>query len=287
MSNLIFCNVDDLLVKKIKEIAKDRIVVDCGAGRGLFGSMYDGDVLSLDLELPDEPLSHVLERNTEHYCYPINSIPIFIRPCHSYFVHRTILANIYKFDDVLYVSRPENLARDLYLDSGLYEVEQIPGWEGEEGERLHLIKVNNKRKKDKLVLAGTLFYYADPMLSNQIESVQHEFKYIEGALDENGILLDGLRVRMSDSSYPMHEKYDHLIFDWGGMSLGNSMLEHVCRYVLDDALEHENRNYIVSTSNITLAAMVDAMRDRNLTSLPNVFLSIDMFADFIKNTQKK
>jgi hypothetical protein len=32
---------------------------------------------------------------------------------------------------------------------------------------------------------------------------------------------------------------------------------------------------------------VDAMRDRNLTSLPNVFLSIDMFADFIKNTQKK
>lgn len=40
MSNQIFCKIDKEFCDIIYNIAKDRIVVDCGAGRGLFGKLY-------------------------------------------------------------------------------------------------------------------------------------------------------------------------------------------------------------------------------------------------------
>jgi hypothetical protein len=113
MSNQIFCKVNKEMCDAVKAIAGDRIVVDCGAGRGLFASMYDGKVLSIDIHQPDEPLSFIIEKNAEHYCFPRNSIPIFIRPCHSNFVHNTILKNRNKFDKAIYVSLPKNLDGDL------------------------------------------------------------------------------------------------------------------------------------------------------------------------------
>lgn len=113
MSNLIFCNVDNTLCDKVKEIAGDRIVVDCGAGRGLFSSVYKGNAISIDIHQPDEPISPILDHNSEHYCFPKGAIPIFIRPCHSNFVHNTIIHNRNKFDKAIYVSMPKNLDGDL------------------------------------------------------------------------------------------------------------------------------------------------------------------------------
>ena len=89
--------------------------------------MYDGKVLSIDIHQPDEPLSFIIEKNAEHYCFPRNSIPIFIRPCHSNFVHNTILKNRNKFDEAIYVSLPKNLDGD--LDDRFYKITQYSEWE--------------------------------------------------------------------------------------------------------------------------------------------------------------
>ena len=53
----------------VKAIAGDRIVVDCGAGRGLLFRCMMVKVLSIDIHQPDEPLSFIIEKNAEHYCF--------------------------------------------------------------------------------------------------------------------------------------------------------------------------------------------------------------------------
>ena len=71
MSNNIFCKIDKEFCDIIYDIAKDRIVVDCGAGRGLFGELYlentKGKCLSIDLEIPNEPLSKIIESDLDEY----------------------------------------------------------------------------------------------------------------------------------------------------------------------------------------------------------------------------
>jgi len=49
-----------------------------------------------------------------------------------------------------------------------------------------------------------------------------------------------------------------LFFDWGGISVGNSMLEHFCRYIINHAEDHPGNVYVM-TSQMTEAAMIDAL----------------------------
>lgn len=281
MSNQIFCKVDNELCDKVKEIAGERIIIDCGAGRGMFASMYSGKVLSIDIHQPDEPLSFIMENNAEHYCFPKDSIPIFIRPCHSNFVHNTILKNRNKFDKAIYVSLPKNLEND--LDDRFYKVKLYSEWEGEEGERIYLIELN-KPADDFHYLSGRVIHFSDPMLSALVDTQEQEFKEsVESPLEDRGILIDGLRLVLTDM-YPRGEKYDYLFFDYGGMSLGNSLMESFCREIVRDADRYPNRTYIV-VSTFTSYAMKDAKEEFG-TDLPNIFLSISDFVAFHKRLNK-
>ena len=277
MSNQIFCKVNKKMCDVLKEIAGDRIVVDCGAGRGLFASMYKGKALSIDIHQPDEPLSFIIEKNAEHYCFPKDSIPIFIRPCHSNFVHNTILKNRNKFDKAIYVSLPKNLESD--LDDRFYKITQYSEWEGDEGERIYLIELK-KPIESFHYLPGKVIHFSDPMLSALVDTQEQEFKEcVESPLEDRGILIDGLRLTLTDM-YPRGEKYDYLFFDYGGMSLGNSLMESFCREIVRDADMYPNRTYIV-VSTFTSYAMKDAQEDFG-KDLPNVFLSISDFVAFHK-----
>jgi len=72
-------------------------------------------------------------------------------------------------------------------------------------------------------------------------------------------------------------KFSILFFDWGGMSIGNSLLEHFCEYIVEHAHEHPSREYIV-TSLFTENAMLDAIEtaDNNQLGRPaNLFMSVD------------
>lgn len=275
MSNLIFCNVNNELCNKIKKIAGDRVVVDCGAGRGLFGSMYQGKVLSIDIYMPDVPLSIVLEHNSEYYCFPKNSIPLFIRPCHSLFVHNTIMHNRNKFDKAIYVSMPKNLENDLEMKGLFYKVTQYSDWEGEEGERIYLIELNPPKDKFEY-LTGKIIHLADPMLSCVSQTQEEEFRQcVESPLEDKGILVDGLRLSLTDC-YPVGENFDYMFFDYGGMSLGNSMMESLCRHITREAEKYPARTFII-VSTFTSYAMRDA-KDEFGSELPNIFLSLDEFA---------
>lgn len=281
MSNQIFCKVDNELCDKVKEIAGERIIIDCGAGRGMFASMYSGKVLSIDIHQPDEPLSFIMENNAEHYCFPKDSIPIFIRPCHSNFVHNTILKNRNKFDKAIYVSLPKNLESD--LDDRFYKVRLYSEWEGEEGERIYLIELN-KPADNFYYLFGKVIHFSDPMLSALVDTQEQEFKEsVESPLEDRGILIDGLRLVLTDM-YPSGEKYDYLFFDYGGMSLGNSLMESFCREIVRDADRYPNRTYIV-VSTFTSYAMKDAKEEFG-TDLSNIFLSINDFVAFHKRLNK-
>jgi hypothetical protein len=275
MSNTIFCKIDKELCDRIKEIAGDRMVVDCGAGRGLFASLYEGKALSIDIHQPAEPLSLILNKKAEHYCFPQGSIPLFIRPCHSNFVHDTILKNRNKFDKVIYVSLPKNLDGD--LDDRFYKISLYSDWEGQEGEKIYLVELNPPRETFSYI-SGKIIYFSDPMFSMLVDTPEQEFKEcVESPLENRGILVDGLRLSLTDM-YPRNERYDYLFFDYGGMSIGNSLMESLCREIVRDADRYPNKTYIV-VSTFTGYAMKDA-KDEFGTNLPNIFLSIDEFATF-------
>jgi len=71
---------------------------------------------------------------------------------------------------------------------------------------------------------------------------------------------------------PWEENFDILFFDWGGISIGNSMLEHFCRWIIEHAENHPGNIYVM-TSLFTERAMEDAI-DRIPEKPNNIYLNI-------------
>ena len=118
------------------------------------------------------------------------------------------------------------------------------------------------------------------MLSYLVETQEQEFKEsVESPLEDERILIDGLRLTLTDM-YPRGENTDYLFFDYGGMSIGNLFDGIFGREIVKDADMFPNRTYIV-VSTFTSYAMKDAKEDFG-KDLPNVFLSIGDFVTFYK-----
>jgi hypothetical protein len=117
--------------------------------------------------------------------------------------------------------------------------------------------------------------YVDP------EEEERELNLIQNTLKENGIILD---IVATDLPPKEDEYYDIMFFDWGGMSLGNSMLDHFCEHWIEDARNKPDRIYIM-TSFFTSAAMQDALdyATRETEEFPkNIFLTIDVAIPYLK-----
>ncbi|KKN82743.1 hypothetical protein LCGC14_0305670 [marine sediment metagenome] len=91
---------------------------------------------------------------------------------------------------------------------------------------------------------------------------------------QKGITLK--KVRTSDLPQVLKENFDILFFDWGGMSMGNSCLQHFCRYIIKHAEDNPSRVYVM-VSTMTSYAMADALDFMNdCGEKPcNVYLSIE------------
>jgi hypothetical protein len=114
--------------------------------------------------------------------------------------------------------------------------------------------------------------------------LNEERDHIAEELKDNGIEVD---IDVTDMP-PRDMDYDVLFFDWGGMSVGNSMLEHFCREFIEDAKDKPSRMYIM-TSMFTTAAMEDALSyfDRELDKKPaNIFLTIADAIPLLKEWMK-
>lgn len=142
---MIFFRPDAQFISIIKAYAKQRSVIDCGAGECLFEKMYaatGGSVLSLEL-LPQDVDTPALMMDCKDFEFNHRTLPIFIRPCHNGFVHETILRHLHVVDSFLYVGLEKNLTVDLpgdCADGEGYVIKHLhPEWEGPEGERIYQI----------------------------------------------------------------------------------------------------------------------------------------------------
>lgn len=133
--------------------------------------------------------------------------------------------------------------------------------------------------------------------------VVHYFADIMGDLESQcdilKKLLNGLNIPyefmlidFSEASQP-HPftpplQYDILFFDWGGMSIGNSILENGVREILKLAVDYPNKFFVMDSS-FTAAAMEDAQReleDEEKNIPANIFLDTCKFIDFYKEVIK-
>lgn len=88
-------------------------------------------------------------------------------------------------------------------------------------------------------------------------------------------------VECRDLPQCLDEEFEVLFFDWGGMSLGNSMLDHFCNEILKRAEDRPNK-FFVMVSEMTEEAMKDAINEFGKDRPFNLFLTVDDFGDWIK-----
>jgi len=129
-------------------------------------------------------------------------------------------------------------------------------------------------------IKGNVIYFHDPMDEPEPEMriIQREFH--DAGFELPSIIETDLPPFMGASN---ERGYDILLFDWGGMSLGNSLLSHFCEEILDEALECPNRTYIM-TSYFTKEAMDEAKESfdkANGSVPPNVFLSVKDYCNYL------
>lgn len=139
---MIFCKIDNELIRIIKKVCKNRVIIDCGCGDGLLGSILK-DVISIDIYKRDSVLiDNIIVMDV---CdFPINKyfFPVFLRPCHGRnFVNKFLEKNKGNCINCMYVSHPSNLDND--IDTDKFTVTQIEDWEGQDGERVFIVSMND------------------------------------------------------------------------------------------------------------------------------------------------
>lgn len=95
----------------------------------------------------------------------------------------------------------------------------------------------------------------------------------------------GLTVEYKED--PNFEDYyfDVLFFDWGGMSMGNSLMERFCSRIIDHAEEHPSRFYVMASC-FTSQAMDDAIYELGDKKPANILLNIEELVSFLKQPEE-
>lgn len=124
-------------------------------------------------------------------------------------------------------------------------------------------------------LTGRIIYFGDIMgdLEEEAEFIQKKLKNLD---------VKCLAIEIQETPEFFDEQFDVMFFDWGGMSVGNSLMDHFCREIIKMS-ENKPSTAFVMVSRFTKEAMEDAIRyfeiDEHNTPT-NIFLTIE---DFVKN----
>lgn len=141
-----------------------------------------------------------------------------------------------------------------------------------------------KKKELELVNNERVVYWADIMFTFGIETIEQEWKELVcPEIEEFGIEFGDVKYTndLPLTGEQRHIPYDILFFDWGGMSMGNSMLDHFCKYILEDAVDHPSVFYVM-VSSMTKFAMKDAIEEFGPNIPANIFLSVPDFMKYYK-----
>lgn len=119
--------------------------------------------------------------------------------------------------------------------------------------------------------------FADPM-----NPIEEELDDLNTKLMNRCILFDKIKG-VDIPPFRGIENYDILFFDWGGMSIGNSLMDHFCREIIEESKDYPNRIYVM-ISRFTREAMEDAINEFGQDiQTHNIFLD---FEDFAANFDK-
>lgn len=126
-----FCKVDDKLCDLIEKYAKDRVIVDVGAGTGLLGHVIEG-VVSIDryphYQYKDNPFNFTYD--SMEFPFYKGMFPVFLRPEHH--IQATLFKNLTRIKDFFYVTRPKHVETHVHLDPEFYDIEVLDWNTGEE-----------------------------------------------------------------------------------------------------------------------------------------------------------
>lgn len=119
-------------------------------------------------------------------------------------------------------------------------------------------------------------YFADPMLTMRYETQEEECEdAIIHPLKTLGIRFHKIECTIRPPFGQIN--YDVLFFDYGGMSIGNSILESFCKQILREAKDYPSRYYVM-VSSFTERAMKEIQKDYGTEEEPNIFLTLEDFA---------
>jgi len=123
-------------------------------------------------------------------------------------------------------------------------------------------------------------YFADPM-----DDIKAEGRIISRRL--HCILGKDIKLKTTDLLPFDRTDFDVLFFDWGGMSIGNSMSESFCREIIEHAREHPSKLYIMN-SDFSRRAMVEVQSELKLEHeiFNNIFNDIDDASELLKEWDK-
>ena len=148
--------------------------------------------------------------------------------------------------------------------------------------KVHKLKVPTKPKIT--AYPHKVIYFADPMFCLDIQTVEEEYTQMI-APELANFDIEFLNIKSTTDSMVLDEFCDVFFFDYGGMSLGNSLLESFTRYVLRFALDFPNRYYVM-VSRFTELAMKEALEDFGKDKPYNIFLTIESFCKVFKQLEK-
>lgn len=143
-------------------------------------------------------------------------------------------------------------------------------------------KLKVPEKNVKIINNKKVIYLGDYMLSRGCNTLEEEFeKNVKNVLNTLGLEFSNVEYWENPN---LDSVYDILFFDWGGASIGNSMLDHICRYIVAAAEKYPNRQYVV-VSSFTKYAMEDAIKYFNGNINHNIFLNEDQFCEYFKKIE--
>lgn len=119
-----------------------------------------------------------------------------------------------------------------------------------------------------------LIYFHDPL-----GDTKEEVEGIVLELQSQGYDIESTDI-IPTNTPPFDEKFDVLFFDWGGMSLGNSMIDHFCNHIIKLANDNPSRCFVM-TSLQTMEAMTEAIREFGETP-PNIFYYFYLFSQYFE-----
>lgn len=145
---------------------------------------------------------------------------------------------------------------------------------------VHKLKIPQELKTTEI--NKRIVYFADPMLSIVSDTIEDEFEsMVAMPLRTEGLSFKEGTVKYTDTP-PFDDRWDIFFFDYGGMMLGNSLMEHFCRQIINQAPERSNTLYVM-VSLFTKQAMNEAFIAFGEDDKPfNILLSIKEFAEYYK-----